>query len=96
VDGVLLVAASGEARRAGLKYTKEQLSRARGRLVGLAVNKANASGGRRYPHYPGYYEEGRRRLADGEGSAQDAGGVSVATVPTLGSGSVPMKDPGQA
>jgi succinoglycan biosynthesis transport protein ExoP len=66
VDGVLLVAAVGKARRAGLNYTKEQLVRARARLVGLVFNKVNGNLGSRYPYYDrSYYEEDRRRRGIG-------------------------------
>jgi capsular exopolysaccharide synthesis family protein len=61
VDGVLLVAALGKARRPGLVYTKEQFVRARARLVGLVFNKVNGSLSGFYPYYDrGYYEEDRR------------------------------------
>jgi succinoglycan biosynthesis transport protein ExoP len=58
VDGVLLVAAIGKARRAGLRSTKDQFDRARARLLGLVFNKVQGSLGKRYPYCdPRYHDE---------------------------------------
>jgi capsular exopolysaccharide synthesis family protein len=53
VEGVLLVAEIGEARKADLKHAKELFDRAHARTVGLIFNKISGASG-------GYYYYGRR------------------------------------
>jgi capsular exopolysaccharide synthesis family protein len=53
VEGVLLVAALGEARKAEVKHAKELFDRAHARTVGLIFNKINESSSGYYYYY--YY-----------------------------------------
>ena len=65
VDGVLLVADIGQARRAGLKNTTEQFARARARLVGLVFNKVSANDRGYHPYYyRGYYGDDAPQIPD--------------------------------
>jgi capsular exopolysaccharide synthesis family protein len=75
VDGVLLVADIGQARRAGLKQTKEQFERARARLVGLIFNKVSAHHGgyHGYYYHRGYYGEDGPELRDGRSNGHTNG-----------------------
>src|SRR5207249_3151718 len=81
VDGVLLVANIGAARRAGLKYTKEQFERAHARLVGLVFNKVSGSeraGQHYYYYHQGYYggsrHENGSRAVDSHKNGKLTGG----------------------
>jgi succinoglycan biosynthesis transport protein ExoP len=51
-DGVLLVAAAGQTRRAELRRTMEKLAQASAPVVGMVLNKASAQGD--YGYYGGY------------------------------------------
>src|SRR5262249_26128097 len=91
--GVLLVADIGRARRAGLKYTREQMERARARLVGLIFNKVSANEGGGYPtyyHHRGYYGDARHATADAplnghrHGKARDAKPLALSFVTRSG------------
>jgi len=67
-DGVLLIADISAARRAGLRYTKEQFDRARAHIIGLLFNKVSRSdvGGYYYHYYPStYYVEEPNALGNG-------------------------------
>ena len=56
VDGVILVAKAGETRIDVLKETREQLTRASARILGVVLNEVDFSGdGYRYYYYYGAY-----------------------------------------
>jgi capsular exopolysaccharide synthesis family protein len=73
VDGVLLVADIQEARRAGLKHTRDQFDRARARLVGLVFNKVGAGASRSYQYYGRGYYYGEPLPANGNGHTNGNG-----------------------
>jgi succinoglycan biosynthesis transport protein ExoP len=56
VEGVLLVAEMGEAKKAEVKHAKELFDRAHARTVGLIFNKISESSGGYYYYY--YYRRG--------------------------------------
>jgi succinoglycan biosynthesis transport protein ExoP len=89
VDGVLLVVAAGQTRRAELQRTSEKLAQANAPIVGMVLNKVGT--GSTYGRYGGYGRYGSYTAVPGAPSRDgDGDGRSVY------SGSVPVspEDPG--
>lgn len=66
MDGVVLVLSVGQTRRAVIKHTVQQLTRARARIVGVVLNRVQTRKGSSYYHYyyysgDGYYAETAER-----------------------------------
>lgn len=55
VDGVLLVAASGQTEKEGIVKAKEQISKVNGRLLGVVLTKMPMKKGKGYGNYYYYY-----------------------------------------
>lgn len=68
VDGVILVIVSGQTRVDQANEVKDTLTRARGRMLGVVLNKARLSSSDY--HYRYYYEEERGRTPENSGRTE--------------------------
>jgi capsular exopolysaccharide synthesis family protein len=61
VGGVLLVVAAGQAEIGAAEKAKELLSNVKANIVGVVLNKAEVTGGKKYGYYNYYYGEGNKK-----------------------------------
>ncbi|WP_010240972.1 CpsD/CapB family tyrosine-protein kinase [Clostridium arbusti] len=61
VGGVLLVVAAGQAEIGVAEKAKELLENVKANIVGVVLNKAEVTGGKKYGYYNYYYGEGNKK-----------------------------------
>lgn len=61
VGGVLLVVAAGQAEIGAAEKAKELLNNVKANIVGVVLNKAEVTGGKKYGYYNYYYGEGNKK-----------------------------------
>jgi capsular exopolysaccharide synthesis family protein len=61
VGGVLLVVAAGQAEIGAAEKAKELLNNVKANIIGVVLNKAEITGGKKYGYYHYYYGEGKKK-----------------------------------
>jgi capsular exopolysaccharide synthesis family protein len=61
VGGVLLVVAAGQAEIGAAEKAKELLNNVKANIIGVVLNKAEVTGGKKYGYYHYYYGEGKKK-----------------------------------
>ena len=64
VGGVLLVVAAGQAEIAATIKTKELLDNVKANIIGVVLNKAEITGGKKYGYYHYYYGRSKKGKSD--------------------------------
>lgn len=66
VGGVLLVIAAGQAEIAAAEKAKELLEHVNANIIGVVINKAEVTSGKKYGYYHYYYGEGKGKKKKGK------------------------------